>query len=95
VKAAYVYMLASKRNGTLYIGLTTQLESRIRAHKNKTIKGFTSYYDVHQLVYVERCETLEVAAKREKQLKKWKRKQKLELIERANPMWKDLYDSYL
>jgi putative endonuclease len=95
MKKAYVYILASKRNGTLYIGLTTNLNTRIHAHKTKVIKGFTSKYNVTQLVYVEYCESIEIAVRREKQLKKWKRIEKIELIEKMNPLWKDLYEDFL
>ncbi len=95
MKKAYVYILASKRNGTLYIGLTTNLNTRIHAHKTKAIEGFTSKYNVNQLVYVECCESIEIAVQREKQLKKWKRMQKIELIEKMNSLWKDLYEDFL
>lgn len=88
----YVYILASKRNGTLYVGVTTDLKKRIWQHKNKVIEGFTSKYNVHRLVCFETFEDYWEAAKREKRIKQWKRKWKLELIEKYNPEWKDLYD---
>jgi len=87
----YVYILASKRNGTLYIGVTSELIKRVYEHKNNLINGFTKKYDVHNLVYYEPTEDINSAIKREKQLKKWKRAWKIELIEKNNPEWKDLY----
>jgi putative endonuclease len=90
-KQPAVYILASKRNGTLYIGVTSDLVKRIWEHKNNMVEGFTRRYDVHQLVWYEQHESMESAIKREKRLKEWKRKWKLELIESANPNWKDLY----
>ncbi len=89
-KNYYVYLLASKRNGTLYIGVTNDLERRIYEHKNHLIKGFTEKYNVHMLVYFEQTSNIEAALQREKQLKKWNRKWKLDLIESINPEWKDL-----
>jgi putative endonuclease len=91
VKNYYVYILASKKNGTLYIGITNDLIRRVYEHKNMIIKGFTSKYNVHQLVYYEQTSDIQSAILREKQLKKWKRKWKLNLIEKMNPQWKDLY----
>jgi len=87
----YVYILASKRNGTLYIGVTSNLIKRIYEHKNNFIEGFTKKYNVHSLVYYEMTEDVTSAIEREKQLKKWKRNWKIELIEKKNPEWKDLY----
>lgn len=89
-KIYYVYILASKRNGTLYIGITNNLERRIFEHKNKLIEGFTKKYDVTQLVYFEEHTDVREAIIREKRLKKWNRAWKLELIEKVNPEWKDL-----
>ena len=86
----YVYILASKRNGTLYIGITYDLERRISEHKNKITKGFTSKYGITNLVYFEVFEQVLDAIKREKQLKKWNRKWKIELIEEGNKEWNDL-----
>ena len=90
-KQPAVYILASKRNGTLYTGVTSDLAKRIWEHKNKMVEGFTKRYDVHHLVWYELHETMESAIQREKQIKEWKRKWKLELIESANPNWLDLY----
>ncbi|HPD82349.1 MAG: GIY-YIG nuclease family protein [Alphaproteobacteria bacterium] len=87
----YVYILASQRNGTLYIGVTKNLQRRVYEHKNNIIKGFTSKYNVHDLVYFEHYEDYWTAANREKNLKNWKRQWKIELIETDNPDWKDLY----
>jgi putative endonuclease len=86
-----VYILASKRNGTLYIGVTSDLIKRIWEHKHNVVKGFTERYNVHQLVWYELHETMESAISRENMLKNWKRAWKLELIERSNPNWQDLY----
>ncbi len=86
----YVYILASKRNGTLYVGVTSNLEKRMWEHKNNLVKGFTAKYCFHVLVYYEISSSIEEAILREKQLKKWNRKWKLELVERVNPEWKDL-----
>ena len=91
-KQFYVYILASKRNGTLYIGVTSQLVQRIWQHKNKMIEGFTEKYNVDRLVYYETHSNAESAITREKQMKKWRRDWKIRLIERKNPDWKDLYD---
>jgi len=90
-KQYYVYILASTRNGTLYIGIIGNLIKRIYEHKNDLLKGFTKKYSVHTLVYFEQTNDIESAIKREKQLKKWNRKWKLELIEKDNPNWIDLY----
>ena len=90
-KQPAVYILASKRNGTLYVGVTSDLVKRIWEHKNNVVEGFTKRYGVHQLVWYEVHEAMEYAIRREKQLKEWKRQWKLELIESANPDWKDLY----
>ena len=88
-----VYMLASKRNGTLYIGVTGDLVKRVYLHKQKQISGFTEKYGVDQLVYFEFLDTMQAAITREKQLKEWKRAWKVRLIEEMNPDWSDLYDS--
>jgi putative endonuclease len=90
-KSYYVYILASKRNGTLYIGITSNLIKRVWEHKEKNIKGFTKKYNVSKLVYFEQCNDPENAIKREKRLKRYNRKWKLELIEKENPNWRDLY----
>ena len=85
-----VYILASQPNGTLYIGVTNNLQRRVFQHENKLVEGFTSKYGVHQLVYYEQTNDITAALTREKQLKKWNRKWKIELIEKDNPQWKDL-----
>lgn len=87
-----VHILASNRNGTLYIGVTSNLEHRVWQHKQDAISGFTQRYGVHRLVYVELCGSITDAIEREKQLKKWKRAWKLELIESVNPEWRDLWE---
>ncbi len=91
MKNYYIYILASKRNGTLYIGVTNDLIKRVYEHKNKLVEGFTKKYNIDMLVYYEVSENIESAIIREKQLKKWNRNWKLELIENFNPEWKDLY----
>ena len=92
-KQPAVYLLASQRNGTLYIGVTSNLVKRIREHKNNIFEGFTQKYQVHCLVYYELQGSMEAAILREKQLKKWKRAWKLRLIEENNPLWADLNES--
>jgi len=90
-KHYYIYMLASKQYGSLYIGVTSDLIKRVSEHKNDLVEGFTKRHHAHNLVYYETCEDVNSAIVREKQLKKWKRKWKIELIERQNPEWRDLY----
>ena len=92
MKTYYVYILASKRNGTLYIGVTNNLIRRVYEHKNGLINGFTKKYTVHMLVYYEHTNDIYSAIQREKRLKKWERKWKIELIETMNPDWHDLYE---
>ena len=87
-----IYILASGRNGTLYIGVTSDLEGRMSEHVQNLAPGFSAKYRVHQLVYYETFDTMESAIKREKQLKKWNRLWKVRLIEQANPEWVDLFD---
>jgi len=87
-----VYILASRRNGTLYVGVTSNLLKRVYEHRTEAVPGFTSRYHVHALVWYEPHETMESAILREKQLKKWDRRAKLRLIERNNPSWRDLWD---
>ncbi len=87
----YVYMLASKKNGTLYIGVTNNLALRVREHKDGSVEGFTKKYNVHVLVYFESYNDIRDAIIREKRLKKWKRKWKIRLIEGMNPKWADLF----
>ncbi len=91
-KQYYVYILANKRRGTLYIGVTNDLIRRVHEHKNNYVDGFTKKYNVHQLVYYEIAEDIGSAMKREKQMKKWRRQWKIELIEKNNSNWKDLYE---
>ena len=91
-KQPAVYILASKRNGTLYVGVTSALAKRVWQHKNNLVEGFTKRYSIHQLVWYELHDTMENAVIREKRIKEWKRKWKLDLIEEMNPAWKDLYD---
>jgi len=87
-----VYILANKQNGTLYIGVTNDLVERVWQHKNDMTEGFSKKYAVHKLVYYELHRDMVAAITREKQLKKWNRAWKLELIEEKNPDWKDLWD---
>ena len=94
-KEFHVYILANKRNGTLYIGVTSKLVQRIWQHKNKLVKGFTNKYNVNKLVYYEMHANAESAITREKQMKKWRRAWKIRLIEEKNPEWKDLYNNIL
>lgn len=91
MKFYYVYILASKKNGTLYTGVTNNLLRRVYEHKHKLTKGFTSKYDVNKLVYYVETDNIYWAIQREKQIKRWLRKWKIELIEESNPDWKDLY----
>jgi putative endonuclease len=92
MKKFYVYILCNKRNGTLYIGVTSDLIKRIYEHKNNLVDGFTKKYNAHLLVWYETHETVEQAIIREKQIKKWNRNWKLALIERDNSGWNDLYE---
>lgn len=92
---SYVYILASQKNGTLYVGVTSDLVKRIYQHKHGLADGFTKKYSVHSLVYYEQTEDTMSALQREKQLKNWKRQWKIELIEKNNPNWKDLYPGIL
>ncbi len=91
-KQATVYILASGYNGTLYIGVTSNLVQRIWQHRNDLAEGFTKKYGVHILVYYELHEQMLSAIQREKQLKKWNRQWKINLIEKLNPTWKDLWE---
>jgi putative endonuclease len=95
IKQPSVYILASERNGTLYIGVTSDLVKRVWEHKNNLIEGFTKRYIVHYLVWYELHENMDVAIEREKNIKEWKRAWKIKLIETDNPNWNDLYDSIL
>ena len=91
-KLYYIYILASGKNGTLYIGVTSNLYQRIIEHKNGLHSGFTKKYDVNKLVYYETYQYVQDAILREKQMKKWKRDWKIKLIEKENPGWKDMYN---
>lgn len=91
----YVYILFNKKNGTLYIGVTSNLIKRIYEHKNKLADGFTKKYDVNKLGYYEICDDITTAIKREKQLKAGNRRKKIDLIEKNNPEWNDLYHEIL
>jgi putative endonuclease len=94
-KLPCVYILASRRNGTLYVGVTSDLVKRIWEHKNNVVEGFTKRYAVHTLVWYEPHETMISAIAREKAIKEWKRKWKLDLIEGSNSQWRDLYEELL
>jgi putative endonuclease len=87
--------MAGARNGTLYVGVTSDIAARVWAHKNGAVEGFSKRYGIHTLVYVEFHDTMEAAITREKQIKKWRRRWKLELIEQENPRWRDLYEDLL
>jgi putative endonuclease len=91
-KQPAVYIIASQRNGTIYIGVTSALWNRVSTHKAKSFPGFSSKYRIANLVWYEHHQTMEQAIRREKQLKKWNRNWKLELIEKMNPEWRDLHD---
>lgn len=91
----FIYILASKRNGTLYVGVTSNLLKRVWQHKHNLIEGFTKKYKIHLLVYYEIYGNVNEAITREKKLKKWNRDWKLKLIEKTNPDWADLYKSLL
>jgi putative endonuclease len=91
VKQFAVYIVASGRNGTIYIGMTSNLPQRVWQHKEKIVPGFTATYGCDKLVYFEMFDNAEAAITRERQLKEWKRAWKIELIEGANPIWTDLY----
>lgn len=88
----YTYILANRKHGTLYIGVTNDLVRRVDEHRRATVSGFTSKYGTRMLVYFEQHETGPLAITREKQLKKWKRDWKIRLIEQENPEWSDLFD---
>jgi putative endonuclease len=92
-KFYWVYIMASRRNGTLYIGVTNDIARRAWEHREGRVRGFTRKYDVKMLVYCEPFENIAAAIHREDRLKKWKRRWKLELIEKTNPEWHDLYET--
>jgi putative endonuclease len=89
----YVYILASRPYGTLYVGVTAELVKRVWEHKNRAVPGFTKRYGVDRLVWFETHESVETAIRREKQIKEWQRNWKINLIERDNPRWIDLYSN--
>lgn len=91
----YVYILASERNGTLYIGSTNDLVRRVYEHKHKLIDGFTKQYNVNQLVWFDVADSEHNALVKERQMKEWKRQWKMNLIEKTNPEWNDLYDTII
>ena len=93
MKQYYVYLLASKKEGVLYVGVTSDLIKRAYEHREGAAQGFTRQYFVKKLVYFEIYEDVREAIRREKQMKKWRRAWKVELIEKQNPHWKDLYDT--
>ena len=95
MKIYYVYIMASKRNGAIYIGVTNNLPQRVRQHKNDVHEGFTKKYSVHRLVWYEATTDVEAAIMREKQMTKWHRQWKINLIEEGNPNWDDLYEGIL
>ena len=95
MKQPCVYLLASRRNGTLYVGVTSDLIKRVWEHKNHVVEGFTKKYRVDRLVWYELHQTMESAIGREKAIKEWKRAWKLALIEETNPEWNDLYEQLL
>ena len=92
MKTYYIYILASKRNGTLYIGMTNDIVRRVYEHKNGLVEGFTKKYGVNKLVYYEQVENVESTIQREKRLKTWHRGWKIRLIEETNPNWENLYE---
>jgi len=91
----YVYIMSNKKNGTLYIGVTGNLATRVFEHKNNLVDGFTKKYNLKQLIYYEKTSDVNEAILREKRLKKWNRQWKIELIEKHNPSWRDLYGDLL
>jgi putative endonuclease len=92
-KQYYIYTLTSESNSVLYVGFTNDLKRRVYEHKNHLVEGFTSRYRINKLVYFETCSDVNSAITREKQIKKWLRRKKVELIQGDNPEWQDLYDS--
>ena len=91
MKSPCVYILASRRDGALYVGVTSDLVQRVWQHKSDFVKGFTSRYNIHSLVWYEAHDSMESAIAREKAIKKWRRQWKIELIVQNNPDWRDLY----
>ena len=95
MKCGYVYIMTNHKNGTLYVGVTSNLIKRVYEHKSGASEGFTKKYGLKCLVYYEICEEIAGAIAREKQLKKWRRDKKDLLIEKLNPQWKDLYEDII
>ncbi len=95
MKNYYIYIMASQKNGAIYIGVTSNLIKRVYEHKNKLVDGFTKKYNINNLVYYEITNQVTSAIAREKQLKNWRRQWKINLIEKENPDWMDLYDDIL
>jgi len=95
MKTCYVYILASKKDGVIYTGVTNNLVKRVFEHKENLVEGFTKKYFVHKLVYFELTDCIESAIMREKQIKNWHRQWKIDLIEEKNPNWEDLYNKIL
>ena len=93
MKPGAVYLMANKRNGTLYLGVTSNLPARAYQHRNELIDGFSKEHGCTRLVWYEASDDLQAARQRELQMKKWKRDWKIDLIERQNPQWKDLYET--
>ena len=93
--AYFVYIMASQRHGTLYIGVTNNLIRRVYEHREKITPGFTAKYNVNRLVWFDQTDSIEAAIQHEKRLKHWQRAWKIEMIEKANPEWEDLYASLL
>ena len=93
--AYFVYIMASQRHGTLYVGVTNNLIRRVYEHREKITPGFTSKYNVNRLVWFDQTDNIEAAIQHEKRLKHWQRAWKIEMIEKANPQWEDLYLSLL
>jgi len=89
----YTYIVANRRNGTIYTGMTDDIAVRVHQHKTKAFKGFSARYGCDKLVWYQVCETREGAFRRERQIKEWRRSWKLKLIEEANPTWNDLYET--
>ena len=92
MKTCYIYIMASKKNGTLYIGVTSNLVHRVWQHKNDVHDGFTKKYGIHRLVWYEMTDQIGWAIQREKQMKKWRRQWEINLVEEKNPNWNDLYE---
>ena len=95
MKKGFIYMMSNKQDGVLYVGVTSDIVKRVYEHKNGFVDGFTKQYNLKNLVYYEVYNDIEEAIKREKQLKNWHREWKIELVNKQNPQWEDLYESIL